>query len=124
RVRISCGKTRSELRRFLAPRRGATPPRTVRTSGAALRVVTDITAPAPARLEESDQGARAIAPRAAPGVRCDHCADAIGVYEPVVAVIDGEAREISRASEPTIDSEPAEHYHSCCYLERTGSAAA
>lgn len=62
--------------------------------------------------------------RATPRVRCDHCAEAIGVYEPAVVVLEGKARETSRAAEPAIGSEPGEHYHRTCHLERTGSAAA
>lgn len=53
-----------------------------------------------------------------PKVRCDHCADVIGVYEPMVAVFEGEARETSRAAEPAIGAQAAERYHRSCYLER------
>lgn len=56
-----------------------------------------------------------------PRLTCDHCAEVIGVYEPVVLVIDGAARETSRAAEPTIGSEPRECYHQACYLERFGA---
>lgn len=55
---------------------------------------------------------------------CDHCTDVIGVYEPVVVVIDGEVRETSRAAEPTIGTEAAERYHRACYLERSNATAA
>jgi hypothetical protein len=55
---------------------------------------------------------------------CDHCADAIGVYEPLVVVIGGEVRETSRAAEPTVGSEAAERYHLACYLVRSGTTAA
>lgn len=51
---------------------------------------------------------------------CDHCADAIGVYEPVVVVIEEKARETSRAAEPMIAAQPGERYHRACYLERFG----
>jgi hypothetical protein len=55
---------------------------------------------------------------------CDHCSDVIGVYEPVVVVIDGNARQTSRAAEPTIASGPGERYHLACYREIFGAAAA
>jgi len=46
----------------------------------------------------------------------------IGVYEPLVVVDDGEAREGSRAAEPELCAERAEHhhrsyYHRSCYME-------
>jgi hypothetical protein len=56
----------------------------------------------------------------APRMTCDHCADVIGVYEPIVVVIDNEARETSRAAEPMIVSERGERYHRACFLERFG----
>ncbi len=55
---------------------------------------------------------------------CHHCTEVIGVYEPVVVVIDGEVRETSRAAEPTIGTDAAECYHRACYLERSNAAAA
>lgn len=57
-------------------------------------------------------------------VICDHCAEVIGVYEPVVVVIGGEVRETSRAAEPMIGAESTEHYHRACYLERFGASSA
>lgn len=53
---------------------------------------------------------------------CEYCADVIGVYEPIVVVIEGEARETSRAAEPTLCSEHGERYHRACFLERFGDA--
>lgn len=55
---------------------------------------------------------------------CDHCAEVIGIYERLVVVMDGEARETSRAAEPAITSMSAERYHFSCYLERARAAAA
>jgi hypothetical protein len=51
---------------------------------------------------------------------CDHCGGVIGVYDPLVAVIDSEGRESSRAAEPTLGSQSGERYHRACYLERFG----
>jgi hypothetical protein len=56
--------------------------------------------------------------------KCDHCAEVIGVYEPVVVVTDGEVHETSRAAEPTIGSEQGARYHRTCYVERFGPTAA
>lgn len=51
---------------------------------------------------------------------CSHCAEVVGVYEPIVAVLDGQARETSRAMEPAIGSGDGELYHRACYHERVG----
>ncbi len=56
-------------------------------------------------------------------MRCDHCTDVIGVYEPVVIIVGDEARETSQAAEPTVDSLPGERYHRACCLERFAPAA-
>jgi hypothetical protein len=58
-----------------------------------------------------------------PRLICDHCADVIGVYEPVVVVSDCEVRNTSRAAEPALGLEHGELYHRACYLERFGSVA-
>jgi hypothetical protein len=60
----------------------------------------------------------------APRITCDHCAEVIGVYEPVVLVTDGKARETSRAAEPAVGAERGERYHLACYVERSASAVA
>jgi hypothetical protein len=48
----------------------------------------------------------------------------IGMYEPMVVVIDEEVRETSRAAEPSIIVESAERYHKACYLEHLEPAPA
>ncbi len=48
-------------------------------------------------------------------LRCDHCGDVIGVYEPLVRVLDGRAYESSRAREPACPTGGGEHYHRACY---------
>jgi hypothetical protein len=57
-------------------------------------------------------------------LRCDHCAEMIGVYEPTTVVASGVTRETSRAAEPSAVSGPLERYHHACYFERLRSAAA
>lgn len=59
----------------------------------------------------------------APKMRCNHCEEVIGVYEPLVVVVEGEPRESSRAAEPGLPVDSAEHYHRACYLERISTAA-
>ncbi len=52
--------------------------------------------------------------------RCHHCADVIGVYEPMIVLTDGQARSTSRATEQG-DREPVgECYHSACFTQAHG----
>jgi hypothetical protein len=52
-------------------------------------------------------------------VRCAHCDDVIGVYEPVVVVLDGgEVRETSRAAEPNLTTRRA--FHRECWAALRG----
>ena len=53
-----------------------------------------------------------------PSFTCDHCAEVIGVYEPLILVRGDEIRETSRAAEPKLLAQPGDHYHRTCYLER------
>ena len=48
-------------------------------------------------------------------LRCEHCGDVIGVYEPMVRVLDGRAHESSRAREPASSDRRGKHYHRACY---------
>jgi hypothetical protein len=52
-----------------------------------------------------------------PRLTCDHCGDVLGVYEPVVVVTAGRARETSLAADPAIGTGVAARYHRDCYLE-------
>ena len=56
-------------------------------------------------------------------MKCDHCADVIGVYEPLILVCGDEVRETSRAADPKLHAQPGERYHRTCYLERAGLEA-
>ena len=47
--------------------------------------------------------------------RCGACRDVIGVYEPLVYVSDGLARQTSLAAEPQIERAGAGCYHLGCY---------
>jgi hypothetical protein len=57
-------------------------------------------------------------------MRCVHCGDVIGVYEPLVARVGDAARETSRAAEPDVADHGAELYHRECFaaLKRHGEA--
>jgi hypothetical protein len=48
-------------------------------------------------------------------VRCAHCGDIIGVYEPMVRVEDGRARRTSALAERGADGPPAPSFHDACY---------
>ena len=47
--------------------------------------------------------------------RCGACNDVIGVYEPLVRVIDGSVRHTSRAAEPLLPYPGERLYHLGCY---------
>lgn len=57
-------------------------------------------------------------------LRCDACGEVIGVYEPMVVMSEGEARETSRTAEAAIGSLPGQHYHRACFLEWPNSPGA
>jgi hypothetical protein len=46
--------------------------------------------------------------------RCRRCSDVIGVYEPMILLVDGRACETSRAAEPDAGAH-GDLYHRCCY---------
>lgn len=48
--------------------------------------------------------------------RCLRCGDVIGVYEPTILLVDGRARETSRAAEPDIGTR-GDSYHGACYAQ-------
>ena len=56
--------------------------------------------------------------------RCLRCGEPIGVYEPLVVVIEGTPRTTSRAAEPAIAAAPGEHYHLACHAPHHGRRAA
>ena len=48
-------------------------------------------------------------------IRCRHCGDVIGVYEPLVAVVGKVSRESSLAREPSLADGAMLRYHRCCH---------
>ena len=47
-------------------------------------------------------------------LRCHHCGEVIGVYEPLVVYVDGRSRETSRAREPHAGGDGEPVFHSAC----------
>ena len=52
-------------------------------------------------------------------LRCDDCGEVIGVYEPLVRLLDGRAYESSRARRARLLGRGGEHYHRACYERLT-----
>jgi hypothetical protein len=48
-------------------------------------------------------------------LRCADCGEVIGVYEPLVRLLDGRVCESSRALEPASSDRGGEHFHRVCY---------
>jgi hypothetical protein len=46
---------------------------------------------------------------------CHHCGEVIGVYEPLLVLVDGRIRETSRALEPDAAGRVGDCYHRACY---------
>ena len=55
--------------------------------------------------------------------RCRHCGEPIGVYEPLIALVEGRAHETSRAAGHRSDDRDADCYHRACYESRQGDDA-
>jgi hypothetical protein len=50
-------------------------------------------------------------------LRCQHCNDVIGVYEPMIVFTHGQARTTSIAAEDDCAPTVGERYHHACYAE-------
>jgi hypothetical protein len=55
-------------------------------------------------------------------LRCAHCGDVIGTYEPMVALVDGRARDTSKAAETGNEECLQNCYHQACYAHARGEA--
>lgn len=51
-----------------------------------------------------------------PQVRCQHCGDVIGVYEPLVLLCASDRRETSLAAEPDLAAGASSAYHRACSI--------
>jgi hypothetical protein len=58
-----------------------------------------------------------------PVTRCARCGDVIGVYEPLVHVVEGVGHHTSRATEPRIVDEAGPLYHGYCYEPDQGGGS-
>lgn len=47
-------------------------------------------------------------------MRCHHCGDVIGIYEPLVLLSESDRRETSLAAEPDLAVGASSVYHSAC----------
>lgn len=54
--------------------------------------------------------------------RCPACDDVLGVYEPIMHVVDTRPRLTSRAAEPGIASSEGQCYHLGCYEHLVGES--
>ncbi len=50
-------------------------------------------------------------------IRCIHCRELIGVYEPIIILSGADARVTSRAAEPQLSHERSDCYHRHCWEE-------
>jgi hypothetical protein len=56
-----------------------------------------------------------------PVVRCGHCEERIGVYEPIVHAAGNAFERTSRAATPGLDNaDPGDLFHLECHQERQG----
>ncbi len=53
-------------------------------------------------------------------LRCHQCGDVIGVYEPMIVLADGQARNTSRATEQDNREPVGECYHRACFTRVHG----
>jgi hypothetical protein len=56
-------------------------------------------------------------------LRCQHCDDVIGVYEPMIVLSDGQPRNTSRAAEQDDGPPVGACYHHACYTPMHGENA-
>ncbi len=56
-------------------------------------------------------------------LKCRGCGDVIGFYEPLVLLVQGQARTTSAAAEPQVGDAPGEHFHRACYADDQAAAA-
>jgi hypothetical protein len=50
-------------------------------------------------------------------LKCGGCGIVIGYYEPLVLLLQGQARTTSVAAEPQVRDSSGEHFHRGCYAE-------
>ena len=50
-------------------------------------------------------------------LRCSHCGDVIGVYEPLITVVEGQPHRTSRLADPLLTAREAGCFHPRCFEE-------
>ncbi|MBI5104016.1 MAG: hypothetical protein HZB46_03340 [Solirubrobacterales bacterium] len=55
-------------------------------------------------------------------LRCAHCGEVIGVYEPTTVLVAHLARETSLAAEPTLAQQAGTHFHRDCFAAGAAQA--
>ena len=56
-------------------------------------------------------------------LRCGHCGEVIGVYEPLIVIEGREARTTSRAAEPDSGADGSACFHADCYVSAAARRA-
>jgi hypothetical protein len=69
-------------------------------------------------MSVSDSDVEPVLPR----LRCLHCAEVIGAYEPMVLTTPDGPQQTSLASEPGLYGSEAPCFHRACYAEAGGDA--
>jgi hypothetical protein len=57
-------------------------------------------------------------------LRCAHCGDVIGIYEPTTVIEHGRIRETSAAAEPALAAHVGLAFHRDCYAEQAAAQTA
>jgi hypothetical protein len=57
-------------------------------------------------------------------LRCHHCGDVIGVYEPLIALVAGEPRRTVREAVLGGEVKAAECFHATCFTTTAGDSQA
>jgi hypothetical protein len=83
------------------------------------RDLSDLPSPSRDRLARSSPQAATSAP-----LRCRHCREVIGIYEPLLVLVEGQAHETSRAAKPDAGANGEECYHHGCYANRRDAGRA
>ena len=52
----------------------------------------------------------------ADNIHCPHCGDVIGVYEPLIVIVEGEAVQTSRAATQGELTLAGPYYHASCFM--------
>lgn len=54
-------------------------------------------------------------------IHCQHCGEVIGVYEPLIVIVDDEAVQTSRAAARNELAHGGPYYHQPCFMQAHGA---